>query len=132
MKKPDTRKSPVFSVWSLGSFMHPAAISYLCFYLQLLRAVAIINPSSSSCSCSTREGASIITSRPELFFGKAMQSRMLSSPAKSETSLSKPKAIPPCGGAPYLKAFIRKPNCSWARSSVNPSTENIFFCNALS
>ncbi len=84
-------------------------------------------PSSLSCSFSTDEGASIITSRPALFLGKAIQSRMLSNPAKIETNRSNPKAIPPCGGAPYWKASIKNPNCSCARSSVKPNTENIFF-----
>ena len=49
---------------------------------------SIIN--SSNCFWSTREGASSITSRPELFLGKAIQSRMLSRPAKSETQRSRP------------------------------------------
>lgn len=46
--------------------------------------------SSSSCAGSTREGASSMTSRPLLFLGKAMQSRMLSSPAKRLTQRSSP------------------------------------------
>jgi hypothetical protein len=56
------------------------------------------------------EGESIITSRPELFLGKAMKSRMLSAPPNREQSRSKPKAMPPWGGAPYSKASSRKPN----------------------
>ena len=55
-------------------------------------------------------GASSMTSRPLLFLGKAMQSRMLSRPAKIDTKRSRPKASPACGGAPYLKALMRKPN----------------------
>ncbi len=52
-------------------------------------------------------GASIITSRPELFFGNAIKSRIVSCPPKIATNRSKPKAIPPCGGAPYSKAQKR-------------------------
>jgi hypothetical protein len=62
------------------------------------------------------DGESIITSRPELFFGNAMKSRIESAPPKIEHSLSNPKAIPACGGAPNSNAFIRKPNCSCASS----------------
>ncbi len=46
--------------------------------------------SSSSCFWSSAEGASSITSRPLLFLGKAMQSRMLSRPAKRLTQRSRP------------------------------------------
>jgi hypothetical protein len=41
------------------------------------------SPSSFSCTPSMGEGASIITSRPALFFGKAMNSRMSLRPPKS-------------------------------------------------
>ncbi len=49
----------------------------------------------------TSEGAPIIKSTPAAFLGNAITSRMLSSPQASATMRSKPKAIPPCGGAPY-------------------------------
>ena len=42
--------------------------------------------------------------------GNAMTSRIESSPANRATKRSKPKAIPPCGGAPYSSASSRKPN----------------------
>ena len=50
--------------------------------------------SSSSCSWLMGEGDWLMTSRPELFFGKAMKSRMESAPAKMEQRRSKPKARP--------------------------------------
>ena len=40
------------------------------------------------------EGASIITSLPELFFGKAIKSLIESTPAKTAQSLSKPGKAP--------------------------------------
>jgi hypothetical protein len=43
------------------------------------------------------EGASIITSRPALFLGKAMNARMSLRPPRSATHRSKLKAAPPCG-----------------------------------
>ena len=49
---------------------------------------------SSSCLGSSSPGASSMTSRPLLFFGKAMQSRMLSRPAMRLTKRSRPKARP--------------------------------------
>src|SRR5690606_5599927 len=58
-------------------------------------------PSSASCSASKGAGACVSGSPPRWFLGKAMVSRMLGTPASSMTSLSKPQATPPCGGAPY-------------------------------
>ncbi len=57
--------------------------------------ISITRFSSSSCLASIFDGASSITSRPLLFFGKAMQSRMLSRPAKRLTQRSRPYARPP-------------------------------------
>ena len=56
--------------------------------------------SSSSCFCSTAEGAPIITSCAFLFMGKGMISRMELSPASSITMRSTPGAMPAWGGAP--------------------------------
>src|ERR1700722_4228491 len=86
--------------------------------------------SSSSCLSSMVPGASSMTSRPLLFLGKAIKSRMLSLPPRIAQSRSKPKAIPPCGGAPYSKAPNRKPNLCKASSGVIPSAANIFSCNS--
>ena len=85
---------------------------------------------SSNCASAIVEGDSVITSRPILFLGKAMKSRMLSCPPNNEQSLSKPNANPACGGAPYSKAFIKKPNCDCALSSVKPNVRNILFCKS--
>ena len=51
-----------------------------------------------------------IRSMPRLFFGKAITSRMLSSPQISMTSRSRPSAMPPCGGAPRRNARSIWPN----------------------
>jgi pyruvate kinase len=51
--------------------------------------------SSSSWLWSIAEGASNITSRPELFFGNAIQSRIESNPANKDTQRSSPYAKPP-------------------------------------
>lgn len=51
--------------------------------------------SSSSWDWSIMDGESIITSRPWLFFGKAMKSRMDSLPANRAQTRSKPNARPP-------------------------------------
>ena len=50
--------------------------------------------SSSSCFCSTKLGAPIMTSWAFLFMGKGMISRMESSPASSMTMRSTPGAMP--------------------------------------
>ena len=78
------------------------------FYYSVSAVVTSFN--SFNCASSMVAGASIITSRPALFYGKAMKSRMTSAPPRIDTNLSKPKAKPPCGGAPYSKALIKKPN----------------------
>ena len=62
-----------------------------CFY----SFTSTIRFSSSSCFWSIAEGASSITSRPLLFLGNAMQSRILSRPAKMLTQRSRPYARPP-------------------------------------
>ena len=62
-----------------------------CFY----SFTSTIRFSSSSCFWSITEGASSITSRPLLFLGNAMQSRILSRPAKMLTQRSRPYARPP-------------------------------------
>src|SRR5690554_4204697 len=98
------------------------------FYLSKSKVYSFtfsIIDNSSNCALSMVAGASIITSRPELFLGNAIKSRMVSCPPKIATKRSKPKAKPPCGGAPTWKAFIRKPNCSCACSGVKPKYLNI-------
>ena len=57
----------------------------------------------------TGAGAPVSGSAPEVAFGKAITSRMLSRPARIATNRSIPIAIPPCGGAPYLRASKRNP-----------------------
>jgi len=47
----------------------------------------------------------------------AMTSRIDSAPAISITRRSRPNAMPPCGGAPYLSASSRKPNFFCASSA---------------
>ena len=56
--------------------------------------------SSRSCFSGTSLGASIIRSKPRLFFGNAITSLMFEVPVINITKRSTPRAIPPCGGAP--------------------------------
>ena len=62
----------------------------------------------------TSAGACVIKQRACWFFGNAIVSLIESSAASNITILSKPKAIPPWGGAPIASASSRKPNCSFA------------------
>src|ERR1700730_1055127 len=55
---------------------------------------------SRSCFGSAGAGASVITSSACWFLGKAITSRIVSWPAASITTRSRPYANPPCGGAP--------------------------------
>ena len=43
---------------------------------------------------------------------------------------SHPKAIPPWGGAPNLKASSRKPNLACASSAESPMTSNTRSCTS--
>src|SRR6185503_5918035 len=65
---------------------------------------------SRSCCSVTRVGAPVSRSCPRCVFGKAITSRIASVPAMSATMRSRPKAMPPCGGAPNCSASSRKPN----------------------
>ena len=64
--------------------------------------------SGAGCGCRGRRAAwgragsarSVIRSVPDCVFGKAITSRMFSSPARIATRRSMPNANPPCGGAP--------------------------------
>ena len=72
-------------------------------------------------------GAAVSGSKPPPDFGKAMTSRIESVPASSAAIRSQPNAMPPCGGAPNLKASSRKPNFSCASSSSRPMTAKTRF-----
>ena len=67
------------------------------------------NPRSFNCRLSTGAGAPVIRSRPLWFLGKAITSRMFVVPASIMVKRSKPRAMPPCGGAPNLRASSKKP-----------------------
>ena len=70
-------------------------------------------------------GASVIGSQPDWVFGKAITSRMLSSPAKMATRRSSPTANPAWGGAPKRNAPSRNPKRDAASSSLIPSAAKI-------
>ena len=79
-------------------------------------------PKSRNCILSTEEGE--FSMRPEALFvlGKAIISRIESSPVSRAINRSKPKAMPPWGGAPYSKASSRKPNLASASSFLSPAS----------
>ena len=58
------------------------------------------SPRSASAPGASGFGAPVMGSEPDWVLGKAMTSRMLSSPAKMATSRSIPTAKPAWGGAP--------------------------------
>src|SRR5699024_5059599 len=81
-------------------------------------------PASARWASVIGAGAWVSGSKPPPDFGKAMTSRIESTPASRDTMRSQPKAMPPCGGAPNLKASSRKPNFSVASCSVMPMILN--------
>lgn len=80
-----------------------------------------------SCCGETSDGDSIMRSSALFVLGNAMTSRIDSFFVMSAINLSKPNAMPPWGGAPYLNALIRKPNFSSASFSGMFNAWNIFF-----
>ena len=74
------------------------------------------------------DGAPVIRHCAVVVFGKAMTSRIDSVPAISAAMRSMPKAMPPCGGAPYFSASSRKPNFSSASSRPMPNRSNTADC----
>src|SRR5262249_8471731 len=57
-------------------------------------------PSAGSCSGKTEAGAFVMRSMPEVVFGNAMTSRSDDAPAAIAQMRSRPRAMPPWGGAP--------------------------------
>ena len=64
-------------------------------YVSVMTIVSSVRQIVETPIWSIAEGASSITSRPLLFLGNAMQSRILSRPAKMLTQRSRPYARPP-------------------------------------
>jgi hypothetical protein len=87
-----------------GAFDHFARGDFIrhCFrqYAYAAHFSLIAMPSWSSCSLSTVDGDSAIKSTAAVVLPKAMTSRMDFSPARSMTTRSRPRAMPPCGGVP--------------------------------
>src|SRR5882672_5075309 len=86
--------------------------------------------SSRNCFSSTGDGACVSKSCARCVLGKAMTSRIDSAPAIMATMRSSPKAIPPCGGAPYCRASSRNPNLCFASSGPIDSARNTFDCTS--
>ena len=103
---------------------------FFCGCFSASAAVETPNCSTSSCSASTKSGALVIKSDASRTFGKAITSRRESAPSSCITRRSSPKANPPCGGVPYLKASIMKPKRARAVSSVKPKARNISACTS--
>ena len=87
-------------------------------------------PSWSSWLWATGDGEFVIGSAPDCVFGKAITSRMFSSPARMATRRSMPKAKPPCGGAPYSNGLRKNPNLRSASSSAMPSAAKTRRCRS--
>ena len=100
-------------------------------FFKVYSGFRIDRPRSLSCFSSTSEGASTIRHVAFWVFGNAMTSLISSSPRSNVTIRSSPSAIPPCGGAPYLRASSRNPNLSCAVASSILSRLKIFFLYIL-
>ena len=77
-------------------------------------------PSSSYWPGSGIDGASSIGSLPDCVLGNAITSRMFVWLASSAAQRSMPRAMPPCGGAPYSKASRTAPNFSCSPRASGP------------
>ena len=61
-----------------------------------------------------------------------VEERSESAPANSMTIRSRPRAMPPCGGAPYCNASSRNPNRSSASACPIPNNSKQASCNSRS
>src|SRR5262249_34520697 len=86
------------------------------------------SPSSLSVRAPTAGGAPARRSGARLSLGNAVPAGMLPGPASIIVTRSRPRAIPPCGGAPWLSAFSRKPKRCLASASLMPSTAKTRCC----
>src|SRR3984885_10195495 len=86
--------------------------------------------SSLSCVSLTSVGSSINRSAAVWVLGNAITSRILSAPAINIANRSRPKAIPPCGGAPYLSASSKNPNFTRASSADIPNKSKTTDCSS--
>src|SRR5215510_2010028 len=77
-------------------------------------------PRSRSWRASTGAGASVRGQVPFWVFGNAMTSRIDSCPTRLAARRSRPKAMPPMGGAPNSSASSRKPKRARASSLEMP------------
>ena len=78
--------------------------------------MSILIDNSANWKSVTSEGAPVIRQAPRCVFGKAITSRMFSSPSINITRRSSPGAIPACGGVPYCNASIKYPNLDFTSS----------------
>src|SRR5947209_5367920 len=78
-------------------------------FIQFRLGDSCYNPNSFNCLVSTGAGAPVIRSRAFWFLGKAMTSRMLVVRASIIARRSRPRAMPPWGGAPMRSASSKKP-----------------------
>src|SRR5207245_1200487 len=72
----------------------------------------------------TGAGAPSYSARAAVVLGNAMTSRNDCAPESCIAIRSKPKATPPCGGAPARSPSRRKPNRALAVASSMPSSLN--------
>src|ERR1017187_10246674 len=87
-------------------------------------------PSSRRFRSGTGAGASHIRSLPRAVLGNGITSRMEVSPARIITRRSSPRAMPPCGGAPYSSASSSQKKRRWASSSLIPRAAKTLFCTS--
>jgi tricorn protease len=85
-------------------------------------------PNSFNWRSGTVDGASHMRSVPFAVLGNAITSRIEVSPASNITNRSRPKAMPPWGGAPYSKASSKKPKRFFASSSPIPKAAKTLVC----
>ena len=81
---------------------------------------------SNNCSVDTELGDSSINEDADVVFGNAITSRILLDPDKIIINLSKPKAMPPCGGVPYFRASTKNPNLELISFLSMPNNSKIF------
>jgi hypothetical protein len=99
------------------SLLHYLSTSLPLYFSGFFSSLIAFNPYPFSTSSELLEGDLKTGSNPDPVFGKAMTSLILLVSHRMAINRSNPRAIPPCGGAPNLRAWRRCENLPISSSS---------------
>jgi hypothetical protein len=99
------------------SLLHYSSTSLPLYFSAFFSSLIAFNPYPLSTSAELFDGDLKTGSNPDPVFGKAITSLILLVSHRMAINRSNPRAIPPCGGAPNLRAWRRCENLPISSSS---------------